>query len=143
MTTTITVSEDVWTYLHRKKRPGDSFDDVLRRELLHDRADQLDDSRADVDIYSDLDFPRGVVRDDAIEAIEAAAQYLKVERQATMREIVTEISAEHPLKYGPQEVDEGERYRGAWWRRVVKKGLEAHPNVSKPDGGRRAWEWRD
>jgi uncharacterized C2H2 Zn-finger protein len=31
--TTIQVSVDLWRWLNRRKRPGESFDDVLRREL--------------------------------------------------------------------------------------------------------------
>ena len=31
--TNIAVSETVWTELNQRKKPGDSFDDVLRREL--------------------------------------------------------------------------------------------------------------
>jgi len=31
--TTIQVSSETWQYLNRQKRPGESFDDVLRREL--------------------------------------------------------------------------------------------------------------
>jgi len=31
--TNIAVSEEVWTELNQRKKPGDSFDDVLRREL--------------------------------------------------------------------------------------------------------------
>lgn len=34
---------------------------------------------------------------------------------------------------------EGERGRGAWWRRVVKPGLEALPDAEKPSGGRSEW----
>jgi len=37
---TVEVDEEVWTYLMRQKRPGDSHNDVLRREL------GLDDSTA-------------------------------------------------------------------------------------------------
>ena len=142
MTTTITISDEMWSYLNRQKRPGDSFDDVLRRELLSvDEESEPEAERADH--YADIEFPRGVDREAAIAAIEAAVALLERQGQATMREIVPDVSAEHPLKYGPQEVEEGERYRKAWWRKVVKPGLEAHPNVRKPDGGRRAWEWRD
>jgi len=41
--TNIAVSEKVWTELNRRKKPGDSFDDVLRRELgLVERAPDRD-----------------------------------------------------------------------------------------------------
>jgi len=41
--TNIAVSEEVWTELNHRKQPGDSFDDVLRRELgLVERAPESD-----------------------------------------------------------------------------------------------------
>jgi hypothetical protein len=139
MTTTITIPEGVWQYLHRQKRPGDSFDDVLQRELF-EREPQRE-PQPDRSPYETVEFPSGVNRADAIAAIDAAAELIEREREATMREIVGEVSREHPLKYGVQEVEDGERYRGSWWRKVVKPGLEAHPAVEKPSGGQRAWRW--
>ena len=45
---TVEVDEEVWTYLMRQKRPGDSHNDVLRRELgLDDSPDAEHDERAD------------------------------------------------------------------------------------------------
>jgi hypothetical protein len=41
--TNIAVSEEVWTELNHRKKPGDSFDDVLRRELgLVEQAPESD-----------------------------------------------------------------------------------------------------
>ena len=138
---TIEVSEDIWRTLMVRKHPGDSFDDVLRRELLS--ADEEGEPQAEsADHYDELEFPRGVDRDEAVGAIEAAVALLEREGQATMREIVNAVLPEHPVGYEVETVEPGDRYRGSWWRRVVKPGLEQHPNVAKPDGGRRAWEWR-
>jgi len=45
---TVEVDEQVWTYLMRQKRPGDSHNDVLRRELgLDDSPDAEHSERAD------------------------------------------------------------------------------------------------
>jgi predicted CopG family antitoxin len=33
---TLRVSEETWTMLNQRKRPGDSFDDVIRREVSAD-----------------------------------------------------------------------------------------------------------
>jgi len=45
---TVEVDEQVWTYLMRQKRPGDSHNDVLRRELgLDDSPDAERSQRAD------------------------------------------------------------------------------------------------
>jgi len=44
---TVEVDEEVWTYLMRQKRPGDSHNDVLRRELgLDDSPDAERSERA-------------------------------------------------------------------------------------------------
>jgi len=44
---TVEVDEQVWTYLMRQKRPGDSHNDVLRRELgLDDSPDAERSERA-------------------------------------------------------------------------------------------------
>ena len=44
---TVEVDEEVWTYLMRQKRPGDSHNDVLRRELgLASEATPEHDERA-------------------------------------------------------------------------------------------------
>lgn len=43
MPTNIAVSDTVWSYLNSRKGPGDSFDDVLRRELGIDQPDDRDD----------------------------------------------------------------------------------------------------
>ena len=45
---TVEVDEEVWTYLMRQKRPGDSHNDVLRRELgLDDSPDAERSERAE------------------------------------------------------------------------------------------------
>jgi hypothetical protein len=78
---------------------------------------------------------------DARAAIEAAAGYLQREGSATMREIVRDVLPEHPLGYDVPELESGDRYRGAWWRRVVKPGLENCENVEKPERGQSQWGW--
>lgn len=50
---------------------------------------------------------------------------------------------EHPLGYDAEDalatVDaEDERYRGSWWRKVIRPGLAALDGVEKPPG---ANEW--
>lgn len=42
--TTMQVSVDCWQYINERKRPGESMDDVLRRELgIDDDRDEGDD----------------------------------------------------------------------------------------------------
>jgi hypothetical protein len=145
---TIEVSEDVWRQLILKKNPGDSFDDVLRRELGTGRQ-EAEPSEPELpnetDPYADLSFPQGVARDEALAAIAAAVAYVREEHKATKQEIVRAVMPDHELKYdyasAAAKLDAGDRYRGAWWRKVVKRGLEATPEITKPKPGHSEWRW--
>ena len=96
------------------------------------------------DALEDVDFPAGREREACSAAVYAARDYLRDHGPATMREIVAEVLPEHPLGYDVdgalEKVEAGDRYRGAWWRRVVKPGLKALPDVEAPARG--ASEWR-
>ena len=90
------------------------------------------------------DLPGTVDPADARETIHTAREYLREAGSASKATIVHEIMPTHPLGYDPDaalaKIDAGERYRGAWWRRVVKPGLKALPDVEAPARG--ASEWR-
>jgi len=92
----------------------------------------------------DVEFPAGRDREECSAAVYAARDYLREHGPATKREIVAEVMPEHPLGYDVdgalEKVEAGDRYRGAWWRRVVKPGLKALPDVEAPARG--ASEWR-
>lgn len=93
-----------------------------------------------------VEFPQGRDRTDCELAVSAAFAYLANAGQATKGQIVLATMPENPLGYdveGAREKieAEGERFRGAWWRRVVKPGLEALPGVEKPSGGRSEWRY--
>jgi DNA-binding Lrp family transcriptional regulator len=92
----------------------------------------------------DVDFPAGCEREACSAAVYAARDYLRDHGPATKREIVAEVMPDHPLGYDVdgalEKVEAGDRYRGAWWRRVVKPGLKALPDVEAPARG--ASEWR-
>lgn len=86
-----------------------------------------DDASGDVALGDDL--PEHVDCDDARDAVRAALDALN--GGASKAEIVRAVMPSHPLGYDVDaalaKVDaEGERYRGAWWRRVIKPGLEAN-----------------
>lgn len=70
------------------------------------------------------DFPDSKDTDDCLRAIHAARDFVKEEGPASMREIVAAVLPDHPLGYDIPELETGERYRGAWWRRIVQPGLE-------------------
>jgi hypothetical protein len=99
-----------------------------------------DVSGPDLGPFADLDFPAGVDHDEAADAIYAAHDFIRDHDGATMREIVLAVSPDHPLKYGAvEELEEGKRYRGSWWRKVVKPGLSELPGVKKPGPGESEW----
>jgi hypothetical protein len=112
----------------------DEGDDPPPEALESDAVDELED----------VDFPAGRDREECSAAVYAARDYLREHGPATMREIVGEVMPEHPLGYDVdgalEKVEAGDRYRGAWWRRVVKPGLKALPDVEAPARG--ASEWR-
>lgn len=90
-------------------------------------------------LYSDLSFPGSKDRQDCIAAINAVVSYLGEHGPASMREIVVDVMPEFPLGYDVPELKEGERYRGSWWRGVIKPGLEADDDVKKPPKGGSKW----
>jgi hypothetical protein len=92
-----------------------------------------------------VEFPATVDGDDARAAVTAAAEYLREHSSATKGEIVRAVMPDHALGYDVDDalakLDAGDRYRGAWWRRVVSPGLEARDDVEKPTGGRSEWRY--
>ena len=90
------------------------------------------------------DLPSTVDPADARETIHTVREYLREAGPASKATIVREIMPTHPLGYDPDaalaKIDAGDRYRGAWWRKVVKPGLEALPDVSKPPAGASEWK---
>lgn len=81
-----------------------------------------------------VDFPRGRDRDECVETVLEAREFLRREGSASMRDFVTEVMPEYPLGYDVPELEPGDRYRGAWWRKIVKPGLKALPDVKYRQG---------
>lgn len=88
-----------------------------------------------------VEFPGTKDRAECVEAVQAAHDYIEREGSATMREFVRQVMPEHPIGYTIPELQKGERYRGAWWRKVVKPGLEALPDVEAPPQGASDWRY--
>lgn len=97
----------------------------------------------DVDRLEDhlgaVDFPSNKDRADCLEAVAAAYGYLRERRSATMRQFVRDVMPDYSLGYDVPELKEGDRYRGGWWRRIVKPGLAALPDIRAPGGGETHW----
>jgi len=110
-----------------------------------DTPPEAPESDAADDTLAGVDFPAGREREAYLSAVLAARDHLREHGPATMREIVTEVLPEHPLGYDVdgalEKVEAGDRYRGAWWRRVVKPGLKALPDVEAPARGASNWRY--
>jgi predicted CopG family antitoxin len=100
MSTNIPVSEQVWRELNSRKNPGDSFDDVLRRELglvnHHDRAD-ADAAAAATGLDEDWQA-----------ALVAVWAYLREVGEASPSDIRDAVYADQPC-------DSGEEW---WWKKL-------------------------
>lgn len=97
------------------------------------------------DTLEDVDFPRGRDREECEAAVRAARDYIRENGGATMRELVAGVMPAHPVGYDTPEIEAGElvpdRYRGAWWRKVVRPGLKALDDVEKPLQGASEWKY--
>lgn len=92
-----------------------------------------------------VDFPGPAEREkDAVRAVYLARHYIHEHGAATKAELVVNVMEQQPVGYDVDDalakIDSGDRYRGGWWRNVVKPGLEALPEIEAPTGG--ASEWR-
>ena len=159
--TSIQVSDELADELHGRKERGDSYEDVIWR--LISRADE--EATADTlpeeestepvnsarpepserggfnDPLASIDFPNSKDRDEVRETIYAARDYLREHGKASMRDFVIDVMPEHSLGYDVPDLAPGERYRGSWWRKIVKPGLEALPDVKKPGQGESEWKY--
>lgn len=107
---------------------GDTFDVA---DLQGDASTTLAD---DADAHADRvalpdDVPSGVDGDAARDALDAAREFLRTDGPASAREIVAAVMPAHALGYDVPELEPGDRYRGAWWRRIVKPGLDGLDDV--------------
>jgi len=164
--TSIQVSEELADELYSRKNRGESYEDVVWRLIEEaDAEDDIADSGSsepeplleqepdetwgepedDIDVVrdavTDIDFPGTKDREECIEAVRAAYEYLQENESATMREFVQEVMPDHPVGYDVPDLEPGERYRGAWWRKVVKPGLNALADVESPPKGGSDWTY--
>ena len=114
---------------------------------VDEERDTPPESDAVDDALEDVDFPAGREREACSAAVYAARDYLREHGPATKRDLVAEVMPDHPLGYDVdgalEKVEAGDRYRGAWWRRVVKPGLKALPDVEAPARGASEWRYTD
>lgn len=95
------------------------------------------------DVYGES-IPNSVDRDDLLEAIVAARDYLEENGRAQKNDFVRNVMPEHPLKYDAdaalETLDAGERYRGKWWR-LIRAGLKSLDDAEKPPNPADPWEY--
>lgn len=104
------------------------------------------DSDAVKAAITDIEFPSTKDREECLEAIRAAYEYLQDHGKATMSEFVREVMPEHPVGYDVESDierinDPDKRNRSTWWRKVVKPGLQALPDVESPPKGASNWTY--
>lgn len=109
-----------------------------------DVLDAVDAADADPDAGTGgAAIPGDVDREDAAAAVAAARDYIRDHGGATKQDLVTNVMPVHPLGYDADAalatIDAGDRYRGGWWRNVVKPGLKALDDVQTPPQGASTW----
>lgn len=121
--------------------PADATPGVGTEETTIDTPEES----AEPENLDDVEFPSTIDRDACLSAAQVAINLIANRGGATKAEIVQEVMPAHPLGYDPDEalgkIEAGERYRGAWWRRVIKPALEATPDVEKPKPGASEWKY--
>lgn len=115
-------------------------------EEQHPVVEEPEDKRDPVkDAVADIDFPATKDRNECVEAVRAAYELLKERGTATKKDFVREVMDEHSLEYDVdaalEKLDSPERYRGAWWRRVIKPALKSLPDVESPTRGASDWTY--
>jgi hypothetical protein len=92
-----------------------------------------------------LDWPANKDSMECMNAAAGAQNYIYNHGTATKSEIVKNIMPEYPVGYNAdaalEKLESGDRYRGAWWRRVVKPALESDDDIEKPGPGGSEWRY--
>lgn len=161
--TSIQVSDELADELHGRKERGESYEDVIWN-LIEEAGGGQNGSQsreepspsepeptpADIEdagarsveaSVATVDFPSGKPREECVEAVRVAYEYLRDAGGASMRDFVIDVMPEHPIGYDVPDLEPGERYRGSWWRKVVKPGLQALPDVEAPASGQSEWTY--
>lgn len=120
---------------------SEPVDDVSPKPM-HGPAEN-EPAAAETDPLDELEFPSGKDRDECKATIRAARDYIHENDGASKSQIVFEIMPQYPLGYDSDDalakIEAGDRYRGAWWRKIVMPGLKALDDVQKPARGQSEW----
>jgi hypothetical protein len=83
----------------------------------------------DARVIDAMDIPQTQDPEECLAAVLGARDYLEQHGPVSMREITKAVMPEYSLGYEVPELEEGDRFRGAWWRRILQPGLSEHPDV--------------
>lgn len=79
---------------------------------------------AEPDVSLGDDLPAHVAEEAARAAVAAAVTFVRDNGPVAKSDILAAVRPDHPLGYS-SDAGDGDRDRGAWWRRVVRPGLQA------------------
>jgi hypothetical protein len=98
-------------------------------EVSHATEWLPDEPPHDDAVLDAMDIPQAKDREPCRDAVYAVRDYLEEHGPASMREIVTDVMPDYPLGYDVPQLEPGDRYRGAWWRRIIQPGLRELDDV--------------
>lgn len=165
--TSIWVSDELWRELHTRKDRGDSFEDVIWR-VLDDEGEQTDgepseepapepEAEPTPEPAGDDELERAgwaleraedaTLTDENAEAVARVLAYAREHGSVTAREALEHVMLNgYDADYETEDVEkylagEKERYRGGWWRSMVKPALKELPEIEAPPSGGSEWEY--
>lgn len=91
-----------------------------------------------------VEFPSEAPRDDCLEAVAAAREYIRDHGGATRDELMSDLVPEENYPLGHNGVAARAKgfttgFRDWWWEDVVAPGLRALPDIDAPDVDGRLW----
>lgn len=140
-TTTIQVRSDTWEELNKRKKPGESFDDVIRRILFSEESDSPESGqlgpRQETIAQVIEDWTPGRNTEEQNERREIGFKsliWLSEQGSAQRREFIQNL-------YGESELDGVSE--DSWWRRIVLPPLQLAKSRGLVDfsEGTKEWIW--
>lgn len=154
---TISLPDDMEQRINEQLDYGDNRSEWIRDAIAEklDRAESptLQESRQQASDDSEQrtqsveipdSVPDRIDRQDAHDAIQAAVDYIIENNGATKKELIQTIMPEYPCGYDVEsaleKIEQGQRYRGSYWRKILKPGLSEHPDIQKPAPHAAEWQ---
>jgi predicted CopG family antitoxin len=136
-TTTIQVSVETYQWLNSQKRPGESFEDVLRRLREGDGESAAQKATEPAEsLPEELELPgSGETLERRRKALARLYRYLQQEETATREEFLELVDAE----------DVGYASAESYWSNAVKgrDSFRVLPGVESPGEGEHTWRYSE